>query len=75
MKKLSNKTIASYRQSLGALIKARREAKGMSQTILAEALKTEQPRIAEIERGDIKSIDKFLECVHVLGGQIQFVWK
>lgn len=75
MKKVTEKTLASFRQALGAMIKERREVKGISQERLAEMISSTQNRIPEIERGATKNVDTYINCITVLGGQLSITWK
>jgi transcriptional regulator with XRE-family HTH domain len=75
MKKLSDKTLDSYRQALATMIKERRQDKNWSQAQLAAKAGIKQSRVSEMEAGEIKSIDTFIRCVNALEGQIQFHWK
>lgn len=63
-----------FRAKLGAEIKAKRNARGMSTRQLAEHIKKTQPRIPEIESGRTKELDTYLKCLDVLGGKLQIVW-
>lgn len=75
MKKVTERTINSFRQSLGNTIKEIRDGKGITQDQLAEAIGTTQNRISEIETGKIKNIDTYIACVTALGGQLSITWK
>lgn len=75
MKKVTPKTLASFRQALGAMIREKREAKEISQATLAEMINSTQNRIPEIERGDTKNIDTYITCITVLSGQLSITWK
>jgi transcriptional regulator with XRE-family HTH domain len=75
MKKVTEKTLRSFRQALGVMIRERREVKQISQAKLAEMIGSTQNRMPEIERGDTKNIDTYITCITVLGGQLSITWK
>lgn len=75
MKKVTQKSITGFRQSLGNTIREIREAKGVTQIELAAAIGTGQNRIPDIESGKVISIDKYIACVTALGGQLSITWK
>lgn len=75
MKKVTKKLISSFRQALGNTIKEMRDKKGITQEQLAEAINSTQNRIPDIESGRTKSIDTYIACITVLGGQIKIEWK
>lgn len=68
------KTKDKFRQALGAAIKKRRDELGISTYRLAEMIGSTQPRIPEIERGDVKNLDTYYACVEALGGEIKIEW-
>lgn len=75
MKKVSKRSINSFRQSLGNTIKEIREGKGITQVELAEAIGSTQNRIPDIESGRTKNIDTYIACITALGGQLTITWK
>lgn len=74
MAKAKKSSHDQFREKLGAEIKAKRNAKGMSTRQLAEHINKTQPRIPEIESGRTKELDTYLKCLEVLGGKLQIVW-
>ncbi len=75
LKKISPVTTESFRKAMSYAIKERRESLGISQLELAEAIEKPQPRVSDIEANGIKSIDTFIACISVLGGQLKIEWK
>jgi transcriptional regulator with XRE-family HTH domain len=75
MKKVTAKTINSFRQVLGNMIRERRDAQGVTQVELADAIGSTQNRIPDIESGRTKNIDTYIACITILGGQLSITWK
>lgn len=75
MKKVTERTINNFRQSLGNAIKEMRDEKEITQTELAEAINSTQNRIPDIESGRTKNIDTYIACITALGGQLKIEWK
>lgn len=66
---------SNYRKNLGKQIKARRDAKGISGSQLGAMIGKPQTRIPEIERGDVKNLDTYFDCIAALGGKFEIKWK
>lgn len=75
MKKVTERAINGFRQSLGNTIRAMREGKGVTQVELAQAIGSTQNRMPDIESGRTKNIDTYIACITVLGGQLKIEWK
>lgn len=75
MKKVTERSINSFRKALGNTIKEMRDENGVTQIELAEAIGSTQNRIPDIESGRTKNIDTYIACVTALGGQLKIEWK
>lgn len=75
MKKVTERTIKSFRQSLGNTIREMRERKEVTQVELANAIGNTQNRIPDIESGRTKNIDTYIAAIAALGGQMKIEWK